>query len=90
MPSPIYYSCYFPEIFIVSVTKRPTVYLVDDIPIYTGSVILPEILLSEKLYFCFRIHHQSMFGYISLHSAILVPNNSFIMLVNILLFQHSC
>ena len=32
-----------------------------------------------------------MFGYISLHSAILVPNNSFIMLVNILLFQHySC
>ena len=32
-----------------------------------------------------------MFGYISLHSAILVPNNSFIMLVNNLLFQHySC
>ena len=32
-----------------------------------------------------------MFGYISLHSASLVPNNSFIMLVNILLFQHySC
>ena len=32
-----------------------------------------------------------MFGYISLHSAILVPNYSFIMLVNNLLFQHySC
>ena len=55
------------------------------------SVILPETLLSEKLYCCFCIHHQLMFGYISLYSAILVPNNSFIMLVNILLFQHySC
>ena len=55
------------------------------------SVILPEILLSEKLYCCFHIHHQLMFGYISLYSAILVPNNSFIMLVNILLFQYySC
>ena len=32
-----------------------------------------------------------MFGYISLHSAILVPNNSFRMLANILLFQnYSC
>ena len=29
-----------------------------------------------------------MFGYISLHSATLVPNDSMIMLVNILLFQH--
>ena len=55
------------------------------------SVILPEILLSEKLYCYFHIHHQLMFGYISLYSAILVPNNSFIMLVNILLFQdYSC
>ena len=55
------------------------------------SVILPEILLSEKLYCYFHIHHQLMFGYISLYSTILVPNNSFIMLVNILLFQHySC
>ena len=57
------------------------------------SVILPEILLSEKLYCYFHIHHQLMFGYniISLHSAILVPNNSFIMLVSILLFQYySC
>ena len=67
------------------------------------SVKLPEIqyyqkfflinILSEKLYCCFHIHHQLMFGYIkfSLHSATLVPNNSFIMLVNILLFQnYSC
>ena len=49
------------------------------------------LILSEKLYCCFNIHHQLMFGYISLHSAILVSNNSFIMLVNILLFRHySC
>ena len=49
------------------------------------------LILSEKLYCCFHIHHQLMFGYISLHSTTLVPNNSFIMLVNILLFQHySC
>ena len=32
-----------------------------------------------------------MLGFISLHPASLAPNNSFIMLVNILLFQHySC
>ena len=74
MPSPIYYSCYFLEIFIVSVTKRPTVYLVDDIPICTGSVILPEILLSEKLYiyiyisaFVFTINQcLAIFHYIQL------------------------
>ena len=65
------------------------------------SVKLPEIqyyqkfflILSEKLYCCFHIHHQLMFGYIKflLHSTTLVPNNSFIMLVNILLFQnYSC
>ena len=29
-----------------------------------------------------------MFSYISLHSALLAPNNSIIMLVNILLFQY--
>ena len=49
------------------------------------------LILPEKLYCCFLFHHQLIFGYISLHSAILVPDNSFIVLVNILLFQHySC
>ena len=51
---------------------------------------LPQILLilSEKLYCCFHIHHQLLFGYIRSHSAILVSNYSFIVLVNILLFQN--
>ena len=45
--------------------------------------------LSENLYCCFHIHHQLMFGYIfRLHSAILVSNYSFIVLVSILLFQN--
>ena len=42
------------------------------------------LILFEQLYIL-------LFGYISLHSAILVPKNSCIMLVSILLFQHySC
>ena len=32
--------------------------------------------------------HGSEYASVSLHSAILVPNNSFIVLVSILLFQH--
>ena len=50
------------------------------------------LILSEKLaILLLYIHRQLMFGFISLHSASLVPNNSFIMLVNIVLFQHySC
>ena len=43
---------------------------------------------SEKLHCYFPFHYQFNVWHISLHSAILVPNTSFIMLVNILLFQH--
>ena len=44
-------------------------------------------ILSEQL----RILLLLLFGYISLHSAILISKNSFIMFVNILFFQHySC
>ena len=56
-------------------------------------IYLLPVILSEKLYIAVFILILSsiMFGYISLHSAILVPNNSFIVLVNNLLFQHySC
>ena len=48
------------------------------------------LILSGKLRILLLLsfHHQLMFCYIWLYSAILVPNNSFIMLTNILLFQH--
>ena len=66
---------------------RPTAYLVADKWVYPCSVdIIKKFIsiLSVQLYIL-------LFGYISLHSVISVPNNSFIMPVIILLFQHySC
>ena len=97
MPSPIIPFIFFIILFIlyffiVAVTMRSSPqfsYLVADTWVYLMWLILILlVILSEKLYCCF---HQSMFGNISLHSAILILNSSFILLVNILLFQHySC
>ena len=80
---------------MVSVTMRSTVYLVADkwAILVCLRLILPEILPNSfwEAILLLCIHCQLMFGYVSLHSAILVLNDSFIMLVNILLFQHySC
>ena len=59
--------------------------------IFFSQIFLTMNFSQTTVYCCFHIHHQLMFGYISLHSVSLVPNNSFTMLINILLFQHySC
>ena len=90
MPSPIIPVIFFK--FLLSVINKVHI-LVSSWYLVWLRLILTEmlsIILSEMLlYCCFYIHHLLMFGNISLHSAILVADNSFIMVVNIPLFQHN-
>ena len=87
-----YYSCY---ILIVSVIMRSRVCLVADKWVYLVCLrlILPE-MLPNSFWEAILLLLYSLFGYISLHLASYLCFSSqqfFIMLVNILLFQHySC
>ena len=63
--------------FIVSVTLRFTVYLAADKWVAIPSVTKIFLILSEKLFSCFHIHHRLMFGYVSLHSVTIIYNSTY-------------
>ena len=87
MPSPIISVILFK--FLLSVAIRSTAFLLADKWIHPVCLTLILLRNSSQFFLCSCLFVAILlFGYISLHSAILVSNNSFNVLVIILLFQH--